>query len=56
MGWWGSIMGKDRPQASSGYEDVDRCHLADIDDGCGCVELWEHLSATRDTDAQSAPD
>lgn len=22
-------------------------HLADVDDGCGCVEVWEHLSDQR---------
>jgi len=23
-------------------------HLADIDDGCGCAEVWEHMSEQRD--------
>lgn len=23
-------------------------HLADVEDGCGCVEVWEHLSAERE--------
>lgn len=23
-------------------------HLDDVDDGCGCVELWEQLSEKRD--------
>lgn len=27
-------------------ERVD-AHLADIDDGCGCAEVWEHLSDQR---------
>lgn len=22
-------------------------HLADVPDGCGCVEVWEHLSDDR---------
>lgn len=22
-------------------------HLADVDDGCGCTEVWEHLSENR---------
>ena len=22
-------------------------HLADVDAGCGCVEVWEHLSEER---------
>jgi hypothetical protein len=25
-------------------------HVADIDDGCGCVEVWEHLSEQRTED------
>lgn len=23
-------------------------HLADVPDGCGCAEVWEHLSEQRD--------
>jgi hypothetical protein len=23
-------------------------HLADVPDGCGCTEIWEHLSEQRD--------
>jgi len=23
-------------------------HLQDVEDGCGCAEVWEHLSAERD--------
>ena len=23
-------------------------HLADVEDGCGCTEVWEHLSENRD--------
>jgi hypothetical protein len=25
-------------------------HLEDVDDGCGCAEVWEHLSDHRDDD------
>ncbi len=25
-------------------------HLDDIEDGCGCAEVWEHLSESRDAD------
>lgn len=25
-----------------------REHLEDVDDGCGCAEIWEHLSENRD--------
>jgi hypothetical protein len=27
-------------------EDI-RAHLADVADGCGCAEVWEHLSDGR---------
>jgi hypothetical protein len=23
-------------------------HLADVEDGCGCAEVWEHLSEQRE--------
>jgi hypothetical protein len=29
-------------------EDVDTSHLDDVEDGCGCAEVWEHLSEERD--------
>lgn len=30
--------------------DTDReaDHLEDVEDGCGCAEVWEHLSAERE--------
>jgi hypothetical protein len=27
-------------------DDIDD-HLAEVPDGCGCVEVWEHLSEGR---------
>ena len=27
---------------------VETGHLDDMDDGCGCAEVWEHLSERRD--------
>ncbi|MFB6163048.1 MAG: hypothetical protein ABEJ86_06395 [Halococcoides sp.] len=24
-------------------------HLDDVDDGCGCAEVWEHLSENRES-------
>jgi hypothetical protein len=27
---------------------VETDHLDDMDDGCGCAEVWEHLSENRD--------
>jgi hypothetical protein len=33
------------------YADVDTDHLDDVEDGCGCAELWEHVSEEREADA-----
>lgn len=30
--------------------DPERSHLDDIEDGCGCVEIWETLSEQRASD------
>ena len=30
---------------------TDAEHLADLADGCGCAEVWEHLSEQRESDA-----
>lgn len=29
-------------------EEEIREHLQDVDDGCGCAEVWEHMSEQRD--------
>jgi len=29
-------------------ESVDADHLADVEDGAGCTEIWEHLSERRE--------
>jgi hypothetical protein len=34
-------------------EEVDTSHLDDVDDGCGCAEVWEHLSESRDGAAEA---
>ena len=32
-------------------DDADAAeHLNGVDDGCGCAEVWEHLSENRDGD------
>jgi hypothetical protein len=31
-------------------EEVANEHLESIEDGCGCTEIWEHLSEKRDND------
>lgn len=30
--------------------DDERDHLESVEDGCGCTEVWEHLSERRDDD------
>lgn len=30
-----------------GRSDEASAHLQDVEDGCGCAEVWEHLSAER---------
>jgi hypothetical protein len=37
-------MDKNRTQAG---EDVS-AHLSEVEDGCGCTEIWEHLSDERE--------
>ncbi|WP_256558077.1 hypothetical protein [Halomarina litorea] len=32
-------------------KDDDRAHLDDLEDGCGCAEVWEHLSERRAAEA-----
>jgi len=29
-------------------EPVSTDHLDDVEDGCGCAEVWEHLSEERE--------
>jgi hypothetical protein len=33
------------------YDDVDTSHLDGVEDGCGCAEVWEHLSDQREAGA-----
>lgn len=28
-------------------------HLNGVEDGCGCTEIWEHLSEQREAEASS---
>lgn len=30
-------------------EEAPEDHLSDVADGCGCAEIWEHLSEYRET-------
>lgn len=27
--------------------DPERAHLTNVEDGCGCTEIWEHMSENR---------
>ncbi|WP_256558671.1 hypothetical protein [Natronomonas marina] len=29
-------------------DDVDTSHLDGVEDGCGCAEVWEHMSDERE--------
>jgi len=31
-------------------------HLDDLDDGCGCAEVWEHLSERREAGRENGDD
>lgn len=37
-----------RSDEESETEDVDTSHLDNVEDGCGCTEIWEHMSDERD--------
>jgi len=36
--------------ADSEDTDPDADHLDDVEDGCGCAEIWERLSERRTAD------
>jgi hypothetical protein len=38
--------GRERKRGD-GRERVDTSHLDGVADGCGCAEVWEHLSGRR---------
>lgn len=39
-------MTREPPEPDENPEEV-REHLEDVDDGCGCTEVWEYLSEER---------
>jgi hypothetical protein len=41
-----SGTGSDRSERDE--EEVDTSHLDDVEDGCGCAEVWDHLSEQRE--------
>ncbi|WP_436924278.1 hypothetical protein [Halosimplex amylolyticum] len=38
----------DADDAGDDHSETD--HLANVEDGCGCTEIWEHLSEQRSQD------
>lgn len=45
-----------QPQDGETDTRPDRAHLEGIDDGCGCAEVWEHLSDQRERARQAGDD
>jgi hypothetical protein len=37
-------------------ERVDTSHFDGIEDGCGCAEVWEHLSEGREAEGETEVD
>ncbi len=35
-------------QQADETEEATTDHLDDVEDGCGCAEVWEHLSEQRE--------
>ncbi|MFQ3319309.1 MAG: hypothetical protein ACI8UR_000957 [Natronomonas sp.] len=44
-------MSDDFDDDTDAEEDIDTSHLDNVDDGCGCTEIWEHMSDERDQSA-----
>lgn len=42
------MVDTDENPASSAEQDDE--HLRNVDDGCGCTEIWEHVAEQRDSD------
>lgn len=42
-----------RDAADAEDTDAHREHLDDVEDGCGCTEIWEHLSENREAEAEA---
>lgn len=42
-------MTKARQTHDEDVEEPTTDHLDNVEDGCGCTEIWEHLSEERDS-------
>ena len=40
---------------SADLEEVDSIHLEDVEDGCGCAEIWEQSWVDATTSTRSVP-
>jgi hypothetical protein len=45
-----NIQAHDDPKTQNDEQDAEQVdeHLEDVEDGCGCTEIWEHLSDRRE--------
>jgi len=43
----------DAAPAETPDEEIDTSHLDGVEDGCGCTEIWEHLSESRGAAAEA---
>lgn len=41
-------MSEANVEAKRTEDRADDAHLADVEDGAGCTEIWEHLSERRE--------
>ncbi|MFC7076547.1 hypothetical protein [Haloarcula halophila] len=41
----------DEADAENELEEPTTDHLDDVEDGCGCTEIWEHMSEQREAAA-----
>lgn len=49
------MNGRDTPEhCRDGDDEVDTSHLEDVEEGCGCTEVWEHLSEARQRDREES--
>ncbi|ACV10366.1 hypothetical protein Huta_0178 [Halorhabdus utahensis DSM 12940] len=38
----------DEETTEDAAQSIEDDHLEDVEDGCGCAEVWEHLSEQRE--------
>ena len=45
---WRRVVTRRVSNMTSTSQTEEDDHLKDIEDGCGCAEVWEHMSEQRD--------